>query len=120
MESEGGFLLHLMTIFVVMPSLRYHAGRMVLYEATCESWRVKIKTKQEKLDLPLSSKSLEDAVLEAEYLYADARAISQGLPKCIDCLHWLVVKAECGLGLPEGKGSGGVFAKDCACFWARN
>ena len=103
-----------------MPSLRYHTGRMVLYRDACESWRVKIKTKKGKLDLPLSSKSLEDAVLEAEYLYADARAISQGKPKCIDCLHWLVVKAECGLGLPEGKGSGGVFAKDCACFWARN
>ena len=93
---------------------------MVLYQEPCESWRVKIKTKKGKLDLPLSSKSLEDAVLEAEYLYADARAISQGKPKCIDCLHWLVVKAECGLGLPEGKCSGGVFAKDCACFWARN
>ena len=103
-----------------MPSLRYHAGRMVLYEDNKNSWRVKIKTKTEKINLPLYSMSLEDAVLEAEYLYADARAISQGKPKCVDCLHWLVVKAECGLGLPEGKGSGGVFAKDCACFWARN
>ncbi len=68
---------------------------MVLYEENENSWRVKIKTKTEKINLPLSSKSLEDAVLEAEYLYADARAISQGKPKCIDCLHWLVVKADC-------------------------
>ena len=85
---------------------------MVLYEENENSWRVKIKTKDGKLNLPLTGKTLEEAVLQAEYLYADARAISQGLPKCVDCLHWLVVKAECGLGLPEGKGSGGVFAKD--------
>ena len=56
-------------------------------------------------------------VLEAEYLYADARAIDQGKPRCIDCLHWLVVKAECGLGLPEGRSTGGEWAKECACFW---
>ncbi len=84
---------------------------MVLYEENENSWRVKIKTKDGKLNLPLTGKTLEEAVLQAEYLYADARAISQGLPKCVDCLHWLVVKAECGLGLPEGKGSGGVLLK---------
>ena len=102
-----------------MPSLRYHTGRMVLYRDTCESWRVKIKTKTGKLDLPLDAKELENAVLEAEYLYADARAIEQGKPRCIDCLHWLIVKAECGLGLPEGRSTGGEWAKDCACFWQK-
>ena len=93
---------------------------MVLYEENENSWRVKIKTKDGKLNLTLTGKTLEEAVLQAEYLYADARAITQGLPNCVDCLHWLIIKAECGLGLPEGKGSGGVFAKDCACFWAKN
>ena len=93
---------------------------MVLYEENENSWRVKIKTKDGKLNLPLTGKTLEEAVLQAEYLYADARAISQGNPKCVDCLHWLIVKAECGLGLPDGKGTGGVFAKECACFRARN
>ena len=68
MESEGGVLLHQMTIFVVMPSLRYHAGRMVLYEENENSWRVKIKTKDGKLNLPLTGKTLEEAVLQAEYL----------------------------------------------------
>lgn len=92
---------------------------MVLYEKSPESWRVKIKTKTGKLDLPLDAKELEDAVLEAEYLYADARAIEQGKPRCIDCLHWLIVKAECGLGLPEGRSTGGEWAKDCACFWPK-
>ncbi len=92
---------------------------MVLYEKSPESWRVKIKTKTGKLDLPLDAKELEAAVLEAEYLYADARAIEQGKPRCIDCLHWLIVKAECGLGLPEGRSTGGEWAKDCACFWPK-
>ena len=103
-----------------MPSLRYHTGRMVLYRDTCESWRVKIKTKDGKLDLPLDSEDLENAVLEAEYLYADARAIYQGKPRCINCIHWLILKAEGGLGLPEGRSSGGEWAKDCACFWPKD
>ena len=51
-----------------MPSLRYHAGRMVLYEDKSKKWRVKIKTKQGKLDVPLESHDLEPAILEAEYL----------------------------------------------------
>jgi hypothetical protein len=92
---------------------------MVLYEPEENEWRVKIKTKTGKLDLPLDAKELESAVLEAEYLYADARAIEQGKPRCIDCLHWLIVKAECGLGLPEGRSTGGEWAKDCACFWQK-
>ena len=90
---------------------------MVLYEPEENEWRVKIKTKTGNLDLPLDAKELEPAVLEAEYLYADARAIDQGKPRCIDCLHWLIVKAECGLGLPEGRSTGGEWAKECACFW---
>ena len=103
-----------------MPSLRYHSGRMVLYELEETVWRVKIKTKQGKIDLPLTARDLEPAVLEAEYLYADARAIDQGHPRCINCLHWLVVKAECGLGLPEGRSTGGEWAKECACFWDKD
>ena len=38
-----------------MASLRYHAGRMVLYEEEPNKWRVKIKTKKGKLNLPLSA-----------------------------------------------------------------
>ena len=37
-----------------MASLRYHAGRMVLYEEKPTVWRVKIKTKDGKLNLPLT------------------------------------------------------------------
>tara|TARA_R100000458_G_C8116044_1_gene136886 strand:+ start:82 stop:366 length:285 start_codon:yes stop_codon:yes gene_type:complete len=92
---------------------------MVLYEENESDWRVKIKTKEGKLDLPLSAKELEPAVLEAEYLYADARSISQTQPRCIECIHWLIVKAECGLGLPEGRSSGGEWAKDCSCYWPK-
>ena len=102
-----------------MASLRYHAGRMVLYEKKPEEWRVKIKSKTGKVDLALSAKELEPAIMEAEYLYADARCMSRDHPLCIDCIHHLVIKAECGLGMPEGKASGGVWAKDCAYFWEK-
>ena len=62
---------------------------------------------------------LSDGLIEAEYLYADARCMSRDHPLCIDCIHHLVIKAECGLGMPEGKASGGVWAKDCAYFWEK-
>ena len=51
-----------------MASLRYHAGRMVLYEEKPQVWRVKIKTKKGKINLPLTAKELEPALVEAEYL----------------------------------------------------
>ena len=69
--------------------------------------------------MPLTSTELEPALIEAEYLYADARCMSRDHPLCIDCIHHLVIKEECGLGMPEGKASGGVLAKDCAYFWEK-
>ncbi len=99
-----------------MASLRYHAGRMVLYRED-ERWRVKIKTKEGKLDFLLDSLDLKNAVIQAEILYADARAICTATPRCMNCIHWEPVKAECGLGFPEGRSSGGGYAKQCSCFW---
>lgn len=98
-----------------MASLRYHAGRMVLYEAS-SGWRVRIKTKKDKLDLPLESTILEGAVAEAEQLYADARAIDDSHPYCQQCIHWKAVAAKCDLGFPEGRASGGRFARDCSAY----
>lgn len=98
-----------------MASLRYHAGRMVLYEAP-PGWRVRIKTKKGKLDLPLESTVLDDAVSEAEQLYADARAIDDSRPYCQQCIHWKAVAARCDLGFPEGRASGGRFARDCSAY----
>jgi hypothetical protein len=98
-----------------MASLRYHAGRMVLYEAQ-PGWRVRIKTKTGKIDLPLSAIELEEAVTEAEQLYADARAIDNSHPYCQQCIHWKAVAARCDLGFPEGRASGGRFARDCSTF----
>ena len=46
-----------------MASLRYHAGRMVLYEEEPNKWRVKIKTKKGKLNLPLQAKDLKPALM---------------------------------------------------------
>jgi hypothetical protein len=98
-----------------MASLRYHAGRMVLYESP-SGWRVRIKTKEGKLDLPLMSADLDEAILQAETLYADARAISSSKPFCYQCIHWKASAAKCDLGFPEGRSSGGRFAKDCSAF----
>ena len=62
-----------------MASLRYHAGRMVLSEDG-DGWRVKIKTKTEKVFYQLSATDLEQAVLEAEQLYADIRTMNTSQP----------------------------------------
>ena len=100
-----------------MASLRYHAGRMVLY-AVPSGWRVRIKPREgDKVDLPLNSVELEAAVIEAEQLYADVRGITNTRPTCQQCLHWEYVKAACGLGFPEGRTSGGRFATKCSAYW---
>ena len=41
-----------------MASLRYHAGRMVLYEEEPSVWRVKIKTKKGKVKFTIKSKRI--------------------------------------------------------------
>jgi len=99
-------------------SLRYHAGRMVL-KKDGEMWRVKIKTGKTQVSYALASADLEQAVLEAEQIYADVKAINRGQPRCMDCIHWEVVKASCNVGCPEGRMTGGSFAKDCAYFWSK-
>jgi hypothetical protein len=99
-----------------MASLRYHSGRMVLLPRQ-EGWDVRLKTKQGVVELPLSAATLEAAVVEAEQLYADARAISNGRPTCQQCVHWDFVAGECGLEFPEGRRSGGKYARECAAFW---
>jgi hypothetical protein len=85
-----------------MASLRYHAGRMVLSEDG-DGWRVKIKTKAGKVSYSLSATELEQAVLEAEQLYADARCMNNAQPRCMNCIHWEIVKANCNVGCPEGR-----------------
>ena len=82
-----------------MASLRYHAGRMVLSEHE-NGWRVKIKTKTGKVSYSLSAAELEQAVLEAEQLYADARCMDSSQPRCMNCIHWEIVKANCNVGCP--------------------
>ena len=102
-----------------MASLRYHAGRMVLKQEG-GIWRVRIKTKTESVSYPLSADELEQAVLEAEQIYADVKAINRGQPRCMDCIHWEIIEAKCSVGCPEGRMTGGSFAKDCAYFWGKD
>jgi len=100
-------------------SLRYHAGRMVL-KREGEAWRVRIKTKSESASYLLSASELEQAILEAEQIYADIKAINRGQPRCMDCIHWEIIEAKCSVGCPEGRMTGGSFAKDCAYFWDKS
>jgi hypothetical protein len=83
-------------------------------------WHVKIKVKKEKMVYTLSAVELPDAVLEAEQLYADAKCLSSSQPRCMNCIHWEIVKANCNVGCPEGRMTGGTFAKDCAYFWSND
>ena len=101
-----------------MASLRYHAGRMVLKQEG-DGWRVRIKTKTGPVSYALNATELEQAVLEAEQIYADIKAINSGQPRCMDCIHWEIVEAKCNVGCPEGRMTGGSFAKDCAYFWSK-
>ena len=82
-------------------------------------WRVKIKTGKKQVSYALSATELEQAVLEAEQIYADIKAINRGQPRCMDCIHWEIVKANCNVGCPEGRMTGGSFAKDCAYFCSK-
>ena len=99
-----------------MPSYRYHAGRMVVTEED-GLWRVKIKTKSKQVLLPLNATETNQAILEAEQLYADARSLDNTKPRCMQCIHWELIKADCNVGCPEGRMTGGSFAQDCAYFW---
>ena len=74
-----------------------------------DGWRVKIKTKTSKVSYSLSATELEQAVLEAEQLYADARAINNSQPRCMDC----TLGDSKPTAMPsEGRMTGGTFAKD--------
>ena len=99
-----------------MASYRYHAGRMVVTEES-GLWRVKIKTKNKQVLLLLNATEINQAILEAEQLYADARSLGNTKPRCMQCIHWELIKDDCNVGCPEGRMTGGSFAKDCAYFW---
>jgi len=100
-----------------MASYRSHSGRLVVFDDK-GVWFATVKTEKQTIELRLSSTVAENAILEAEQLYADARAVTNPKPYCWQCVHWKLVKSECGLGFPEGKRSGGRFANKCSCFWA--
>lgn len=87
---------------------------MVLFRQD-DVWCVRIKAKPVAMSVQLSSTELSDAIIEAEGLYADAVAVSTG-NRCFQCVHWEAVAAECGLGFPEGRTSGGSHAKHCPAF----
>lgn len=99
-----------------MASLRYHSGRMVLIPKDY-GWLLRLKTRSGVIELALQGDSLEAALMEAEQLYADARAVTNGVPTCQQCIHWRFVEGACSLGFPEGRRTGGKHAKECAAYW---
>ena len=100
-----------------MASYRFHANRLVVFEDD-KGWHARIKTRLETIEVDLSASEGAQAVIEAEQLYADARAVTNPRPYCWQCIHWEAIKSNCSLGFPEGKRSGGRFASKCSCFWA--
>lgn len=100
-----------------MSSHRFHANRLIVFSDE-DGWHAKIKTRVQTIQVKLASTEPPAAILEAEQLYADARAVTNPKPYCWQCIHWDPIKSECSLGFPEGKKSGGRFANKCSCFWA--
>ena len=100
-----------------MASYRFHAGRLVIFDRDA-TWFATIKTRKETVELKLAATAPDTAILEAEQLYADARAVTNPKPYCWQCIHWQPVTSNCGLGFPEGRRSGGRFANQCSAFWA--
>ena len=90
---------------------------MVLIPLSGTSWKVRLKTGKQTIELPLTADVLKDAVVEAEQLYADARTIANGKPTCQQCRHWDFVSGECSLEFPEGRRTGGKYAAECPAFW---
>ena len=70
-----------------MPSLRYHAGRMVLKQEA-NGWSVTIKTKSEKVRYALSAVELQDAVMQAEHHLQDHRARLSEKVRWWSCSVW--------------------------------
>ena len=99
-----------------MSKQRLHSGRLLVYYHEDEWW-ADLRPKKEKTTIRLVAVNADAAVLEAEQLYADLRAVTNPKPECWQCIHWKPSKAECSLGFPEGKKSGGRFARQCSSYW---
>ena len=100
-----------------MQKMRYHSGKLVVVQEG-DKWIATIKAPDGTLTVELQSNDADNAVLEAEQLYADNTAVTSDAPLCWQCIHWKPAKAECSLGVPEGKRSGGRFAAQCSYYWS--
>ena len=98
-----------------MATLRFHSGRMMLLERF-DGWAVRIKCNDEITIVELDSKSLNDAILEAEQVYSDARTVLGGTANCFQCVFWLPELSECFMEFPEGRKTGGRYASKCPVF----
>lgn len=99
-----------------MTSHRSHSGRMNVSDKSGK-WVATLKAQSQVFEIVLNAVNAESAILQAEQLYADLRAVSNPKPYCWQCLHWKLLKSECSLGFAEGRSSGGRFASQCSAFW---
>ena len=44
------------------------------------------------------------------------RCMNSAQPRCMNCIHWEIVKANCNVGCPERRMTGGTFAKTAPTF----
>jgi hypothetical protein len=77
---------------------------------------LRLKTDQGTMELPLRAEELEEALAEAEQLYADARVVANGKRRCQQCIHWKRIAGVCDFGFPEAKRTGGKHAQDCMAY----
>ena len=99
-----------------MTSHRQHSGKLNVSDNSGELIAT-IKTDSDVFEIGINAVTAESAILQAEQLYADLRAVANPKPYCWQCLHWKLLKSECSLGFAEGKSSGGRFASQCSAFW---
>lgn len=97
--------------------MRYHSGKLVVTQ-NGETWEATIKAPSGTFTVRLGAGDADNAVLEAEQIYADNAAVTSEAPFCWQCIHWKPAKAECSLGVIEGKRSGGRFAAQCSYYWS--
>lgn len=88
---------------------------MVLLERF-DGWAVRIKCNDEISVIELDSRTLNDAILEAEQIYRDAKTVLTGTVNCFQCVFWQAQEAECFMEFPEGRKTGGRYASKCPVF----
>lgn len=100
-----------------------YSGRLLLFcDRLDQTWhcRVNLGPKPEhQIEADTGTIQLQEALIRANSIYSAAMAKIRptGSPRmCWDCLQWDLARKTCGLGLPEGRQTGGRYAPRCSLF----